>query len=89
MPLVPLLMLAQAVAVQPAINSLPNNLSTLQGKDPNKVVCQLEEVQGSRIPERVCRTAAEWAMIAQGNDDAVEQFKKGLSDRSLPGVSNN
>ena len=34
-------------------------------KNPNKIVCQLESVIGTRIPQRVCRTEAQWAEIAE------------------------
>lgn len=32
-----------------------------EGKDPNRIVCQKQEVLGSRVAtKRVCMTAAEW-----------------------------
>lgn len=36
-------------------------------KNPDKIVCQLESVVGTRIPQRVCRTEAQWAEISEQN----------------------
>lgn len=33
-------------------------------KDPNQQVCRSEYPLGSRIPERICKTRAEWDEIA-------------------------
>ena len=41
-------------------------------KNPNKIVCQLESVIGTRIPQRVCRTEAQWAEIAEQSKYSME-----------------
>ena len=41
-------------------------------KDPNKIVCQLEFTAGSRIPQRICRTAAQWAERAEADQNTLK-----------------
>ena len=57
-------------------------------KDPNKIVCQLESVVGTRIPQRVCRTEAQWAEIAEQNrrqfDDQLNRNWSGDWAAQLP-----
>jgi hypothetical protein len=55
-----------------------------QVKNPDKVVCQLVTDSGSRIPLRVCRTAAQWAEIEAANQQAV----KDVTDKNFgPGLA--
>ena len=48
--------------------------------DPNKIVCQLESIAGTRIPRRICRTEAQWAEITEQNKRMFEdQLNKNTS----------
>jgi hypothetical protein len=40
-----------------------------QNDGDQKIVCRLTTEAGSRIPIRICRTAAEWERMAKENQD--------------------
>lgn len=43
-------------------------------KDPNRVICEKQEVVGSRLAtKRVCMTAAEWEIRRREDREAVEK----------------
>lgn len=51
--------------------------------DPNEVVCEKEEVIGSRLQtQRVCHTRAEWAELRHQDRQEIEkvQIQRGCSD---------
>lgn len=51
-------------------------------KDPNRVICEKQEVLGSRLSaKRVCHTAAEWDAIRQ---EARQNLDKAQTQRSNP-----
>ena len=56
-----LIILAQA----PAVTDNPGQ----PAPDDQKIVCKQITEAGSRIPFRVCRTAAEWERMAKENQD--------------------
>jgi len=56
-----LIILAQA----PAVTDNPGQAS----QDGQKIVCKQITEAGSRIPFRVCRSAAEWDQMAKQNQD--------------------
>lgn len=50
--------------------------------DPNEVVCQKEEVLGSRLAvRRVCKTRSEWAAQRQNDRAMVQQTQVGSCQR--------
>lgn len=43
-------------------------------KDPNRIICEKQEVLGSRVAtKRVCMTAAEWEMRRREDREAIEK----------------
>ena len=43
--------------------------------DGHKIRCIDEVATGSRIPQRVCRTVAEWKLIEEQSKDQARQFQ--------------
>lgn len=37
--------------------------------DPNRTICKSEPDTGSRLPKRICKTAAEWDDVAERNKE--------------------
>ena len=69
--------LAQAAAAAPAQNSAPVRV----GPDPNEVICEKQEVLGSRLSSRrVCHTRAEWADLKLQDRQELEraQTRRGM-----------
>lgn len=68
---------AAAVAADPAAPA-PAEASKPKPKkgDPNEVVCEKQEVLGSRLATRkVCMTRAEWADVRRQDRQAVERVQ--------------
>ena len=43
-------------------------------KDPNRIICEKQEVLGSRLAtKRVCMTAAEWAIRRQEERQSIDR----------------
>lgn len=52
-------------------------------KDPNRMVCETQEVLGSRLAtRRVCMTAAEWADLRARDRQAIDQGQRNACVRS-------
>lgn len=69
--------LAQAAAAAPAQTSVPARV----GPDPNEVICEKQEVLGSRLSSRrVCHTRAEWADLKLQDRQELEraQTRRGM-----------
>ena len=69
--------LAQAAAPAPAQNPAPARV----GPDPNEVICEKQEVLGSRLSSRrVCHTRAEWADLRLQDRQELErvQTRRGM-----------
>lgn len=45
--------------------------------DPNRMVCEKQEVLGTRLSsKRVCKTAAEWAMQRREERNAIDRAQR-------------
>lgn len=45
-----------------------------EAKDPNRIICEKQEVLGSRVAtKRVCMTAAEWEIRRREDREAVDK----------------
>jgi len=63
---------APAMADTPA----PPTQKTQRTQDPNEVICQRQEVVGSRLQtRRVCRTRAEWADLQLQDRQEIERVQ--------------
>ena len=72
-----------AVAVAQASPSKPAAASA--ANDQNPEICASVESTGSRLPQKECHTASEWAALrAAGNDDISNQ-----AQRHLPSTGGN
>ena len=68
---------AQAAAPAPAQTAAPARV----GPDPNEVICEKQEVLGSRLSSRrVCHTRAEWADLKLQDRQELEraQTRRGM-----------
>lgn len=55
-------------------------------KDANKIVCEVETTTGTRLGERkVCHTAAEWEQIRQGHRENVDKAQQQLTGVPVSG----
>lgn len=64
------LLLSSPVVAAPAQAAGPT-------KDPNRIVCERQEVLGSRLGgKKVCKTAAEWAEERRLHRDALERAQQ-------------
>ena len=58
-----------------------DSATTVADNDPSRTICRNEPNTGSRLPKRVCKTAAEWDEIAAQNQEEL----RNLSRRQAPG----
>ena len=70
--------IAASICAPPAMADTPpaSNPNTKQsrGVDPNEVICQRQEVVGSRLQKRrVCMTRAQWADLQLQDRQAIEK----------------
>jgi hypothetical protein len=68
---------AQAAAPAPAANAAPARV----GPDPNEIICEKQEVLGSRLASRrICHTRAEWADLKLQDRQELErvQSRRGM-----------
>lgn len=50
--------------------------------DPNRMICEKQEVLGSRLAsKRVCKTAAEWEAEKRNNRQAIDKAQTQLNAR--------
>lgn len=72
----PFVMLTLAVALAAPAAARPKDA---KDRDPNKVVCEKQEVLGSRLAtKRVCKTRAEWAEQRRADRDLVQRSQLGV-----------
>ena len=56
----------------PADSTAPAKVVTTAAKSPDRMICEREEVLGSRLQgRRVCKTASQWAQERQDARDEV------------------
>ena len=66
-----LIVIAVAAALLPAGASA---LEKKDSKDPNRIVCEKQNVLGSRLAtKRVCMTAAEWALQRAAERQSIDK----------------
>ncbi len=69
----PALMLSMSLAAGCAAG--PESGATASN-DPSRLVCRNEPNTGSRLPKRVCKTAAEWDQIAAEAQEAKRNMNR-------------
>ena len=63
---------------------IPANAQAKKVLDPNEVVCEKQEVLGSRLAtQKICRTRAEWAELKRRDREELEkvQVQRGCNNR--------
>jgi hypothetical protein len=64
-----------ALAVIPAIAAAEDKGA--ESKDPNRIICEKQEVAGSRVAtKKVCLTAAQWEERRREDREAVEKGQR-------------
>jgi hypothetical protein len=64
-----------ALALVPAIAAAEEKQAP--AKDPNRIICEKQEVVGSRLAtKKICMTAAEWAERKREDREAVEKGQR-------------
>jgi len=64
-----------ALALIPAIAAAEDKKA--ENKDPNRIICEKQEVLGSRVAtKKVCLTAAQWAERKREDREAIEKGQK-------------
>jgi hypothetical protein len=53
---------AQAASDAAAAVSQPSSAASPSGENPDRIVCHFEQETGSKIPKRLCKTAAAWEL---------------------------
>lgn len=70
--------LASLALTMPAVAKDPAPSTTKKAPDPNQVICEKQEVLGSRLAVRkVCMTRSEWAAQRQSDRQLVERSQLG------------
>ena len=62
----------------------PASQAPKKALDPNEVVCEKQEVLGSRLAtQKICHTRAEWAELRRNDRQEIErvQVQRGCNDR--------
>ena len=52
-------------------------VDTQRSGDPDRVICRRDRVLGSNRPQRVCMTAAQWAVVSEDSRDTARRFERG------------
>lgn len=74
------LLLVAAVGLVPAVAAAKDEKS--ENKDPNRVICEKQEVLGSRLgTKRVCLTAAEWAHRRREDRQTIDRSQAATASR--------
>jgi hypothetical protein len=77
MVIVALVVSTPAVAQTAPTDSASAATATQKLKDPNRVICEREEVIGSRLGgKKICRTAAEWEAARQQARDEIDDWQR-------------
>jgi len=64
-----------AFAVVPAIAAAADKKA--ENKDPNRIICEKQEVVGSRLAtKKICMTAAQWEDRRREDREAVEKGQR-------------
>jgi hypothetical protein len=75
-----LLLVLASIAAVPAtaqVTSLVSDHPAPPGKDPDRIVCEREEVLGTRLAgKKVCKTAAEWREERELQRQTVEGVQR-------------
>ncbi len=54
----------------------PSDTAAKETRDPNEVVCEKQEVVGSRLAtQKVCMTRAQWADLRKQDREAIERVQ--------------
>jgi len=70
--------LAAQAPVEPAAGSGTTTASPRPERDPNEMICERQEVTGSRLgSRRVCMTRAQWAQQRRDSKDLVDRSQLG------------
>jgi hypothetical protein len=68
------------VASAPAyaqVTSIEASNPAPKGRDPNRVICDVEQTTGTRLgATKVCKTALEWQQLRSEHRDSLEQFQR-------------
>lgn len=76
-----LVMLGSIIGSASAV-SASDNASSRPKKDPDEIVCEKQEVLGSRLAtKRVCMTRSQWAEQRRGARDMVDKSQLGSCAR--------
>lgn len=68
--------LLSAAAPAPTVTTLPEQPPQTAAPDPNQVICEKQEVVGSRLAvRRVCKTRAQWADDRLQDRQEVEKIQ--------------
>jgi hypothetical protein len=62
-----------------AIQDRVRSLAALLGADGQTMRCVNEAVTGSRVPQRVCRTEAEWQRLEEASKDYARGVQGALT----------
>lgn len=68
---------AAAQAADPAPVATPAPAASPAPQAAERVRCRTVRTTNSRIPERICRTEAQWAEIEQQSREALERNRRG------------
>jgi len=72
--LVPAALLAVSAASAQTPSATPTAAATVAKSSDDKMICERQEVLGSRLQgRRVCKTASQWAQERQEARDAVQR----------------
>ena len=66
-----------ALIAAPAAAQTPPSPAAAHGKDPNRIICEKEEVIGTRLgAKKVCKTWLEWQQQRQEHRNSVEKVQQ-------------
>lgn len=57
-------------------------MKTDASDDPERTVCRDDINTGTRIPRKICKTAAEWEIEAEENRDVGKNLERDTAPRS-------
>jgi hypothetical protein len=82
------LFLAAPAIAQTALSPQAPPATSAKDKDPNRIICEREDVIGTRLGgKKVCKTAAEWEQERQQQRETLEGVQRQGTSTGIPAGS--
>ncbi len=79
------LLIATSAPAYAQVASIATNNPAPKSRDPNRIVCEVEETTGTRLGARkVCKTALEWEQMRAEQRATLEKVQQQATSTGIP-----